>query len=74
MENAGVEDPLNGPFWDEGNFNGDRDVDITDFNYLADNFAPDGYATSAIPEPSTMLLASLALVLVGVSFRLSKNG
>ena len=49
------------------------DTDITDFNFLAANFAPDGYATSAIPEPSTMLLASLALILVGVSFRLSKN-
>ena len=73
MENAGVEDPLNGPFWDEGNFDGDGDTDITDFNLLAAIFSPDGYATSAIPEPSTMLLASLALILVGVSFRLSKN-
>ena len=49
------------------------DTDITDFNLLATNFAPAGYGTSALPEPSTMLLASLALVLVGVSFRLSKN-
>ena len=71
---AGVEDPLNGPFWNEGNFDGDGDTDITDFNFLASNFAPSGYSTSAIPEPSTMLLASLALILVGVSFRLSKNG
>jgi len=62
------------PFWNEGNFNGDDNVDITDFNLLAANFAPSGYATSTIPEPSTMLLASLALILVGVSFRLSKNG
>jgi len=52
------------------NFDGD---DITDFNLLAAIFAPAGYATSAIPEPFTMLLASLALILVGVSFRLSKN-
>ena len=59
--------------WLEGNFNGDDNVDITDFNLLAANFAPSGYSTSAIPEPSTMLLASLALILVGVSFRLSKN-
>ena len=51
----------------------DGDTDITDFNLLAANFAPSGYSTSAVPEPSTMLLASLALVLVGVSFRLSKN-
>ena len=60
--------------WLEGNFNGDDNVDITDFNLLAANFFPGGYATSAIPEPSGMLLASLALVLVGVFFRLSKNG
>jgi len=71
---TGDGDPLNGPFWNEGNFNGDDNVDITDFNLLAANFAPSGYSTSAIPEPSTMLLASLALILVGVSFRLSKNG
>jgi len=73
VENAGVEDPLNGPFWDEGNFNGDGDTDITDFNLLAANFFPSGYSTSTIPEPTTMLLASLALGLVGVSSRLSKN-
>jgi len=60
--------------WLEGNFDGDNDTDITDFNRLAANYIPAGYATSAIPEPSTMLLASLALILVGVSFRLSKNG
>ena len=71
---TGDGDPVNGPFWNEGNFDGDDDTDITDFNLLAANFSPSGYATSAIPEPSTMLLASLALILVGVSFRLSKNG
>jgi len=59
--------------WHHGNFDGDGDTDITDFNLLVANFAPGGYSTSATPEPSTMLLASLALVLVGVSFRLSKN-
>ena len=69
---AGDGYPNNGPFWDEGNFDGDDD--ITDFNLLAANFAPSGYSTSAIPEPSTMLLASLALIVVGVSSRLSKNG
>jgi len=71
---TGVEDPINGPFWNEGNFDGDGDIDITDFNLLAANFAPPGYATSAIPEPTTMILASLALILTSVSFRLSKNG
>ena len=71
---TGDGDSLNGPLWNEGNFDGDDDTDITDFNLLAANFSPAGYATSTIPEPSTMLLASLALILVGVSFRLSKNG
>ena len=74
---SGVEDspygPWNAPLWNEGNFDGDGDTDITDFNLLAANFAPDGYNSSAIPEPTTMLLASLALILLGVSFRLSKN-
>ena len=37
----------------EGNFDGDRDVDITDvditdFNFLASNFAPEGYGASAV--------------------------
>ena len=66
-------DPQNGPFWNEGNFDGDDDTNITDFNVLTANFSPGSYATSAIPEPTSLLLASLALILVGVSFRLSKN-
>ena len=70
---TGDGDPQNGPLWNEGNFDGDGDTDITDFNLLAGNFAPGGDATSAIPEPSAMLLASLAIILVGASFRLSKN-
>jgi len=70
---TGDGDPVNGPFWNEGNFDGDGDTDITDFNLLTANYMPAGYSTSAIPEPSTMLLASLALILVGISRRLSKN-
>jgi len=58
---TGDGDPVNGPFWNEGNFNGDDNVDITDFNLLASNFAPSGYATSAIPEPSSVLLLLLGL-------------
>ena len=50
--------------WTAGNFNGDHSIDITDFNFLAANFAPDGYGTSAIPEPSAMLLALLGLMLL----------
>ena len=71
---TGDGDPQNGPLWNEGNFDGDNDTDITDFNLLAANFSPAGYATSAIPEPTSLLLASLAVVLVSVSCRLSKNG
>ena len=38
----------------KGDFDGDKDVDITDFNFLAVNFAPDGYGASAVPEPSAL--------------------
>jgi len=50
--------------WTEGNFDGDNDIDITDFNFLAANFAPDGYGASAVPEPSSLLLALLGLMLL----------
>ena len=50
--------------WLEGNFDGDNDIDITDFNFLASNFAPDGYGASAVPEPSSLLLALLGLMLL----------
>lgn len=49
-------DPTNGPFWDQGNFDGDDDVDIADFNQLAMNFSPLGYSmVHAIPEPSSLV-------------------
>ena len=51
--------------WWEGNFDGDDDIDITDFNFLASNFAPEGYGASAVPEPSSFLLASMAVILLG---------
>ena len=58
-------DPRNGPFWTEGNFDGDDDVDITDFNFLASNFASGGYGASTVPEPCALLLASVAVILMG---------
>jgi len=58
---TGDGDPVNGPFWNEGNFDGDGDTDITDFNLLAANYMPGGYATSAIPGPSSMVLLLLGL-------------
>ena len=48
-------DPQNGPFWDEGNFDGDDDIDITDFNVLASDFMLSGYSAAAILEPSTVV-------------------
>ena len=46
------------PSYHRGDTEFDRDVDITDFNFLAANFAPDGYGASA------MLLALLGLTLL----------
>ena len=45
----------------------DRDVDITDFIFLASNFAPEGYGASAVPEPSVLLLVLLGLMLLAVT-------
>ena len=51
--------------WLEGNFDGDNDIDITDFNFLASNFAPDGYgASNAIPEPSSFILCVFGILAV----------
>ena len=50
-------------YWD-----GDGDVDLTDYNWLASNFAPGGYGTAAVPEPASvcLLLAGLlALLFLG---------
>lgn len=47
--------------WHLGNFDGDGDIDITDFNALSANFAPSSYGAQSIPEPT-----SIGLILVGV--------
>lgn len=47
----------------EGDADGDKDIDITDFNALASNFADTGYvATSAVPKPSSCLLYAFGLL------------
>ena len=63
---TGDGNPTNGPFWDQGNFDGDDDIDITDFNFLAANFTPAGYggSTTSIPEPAGFLLVVTGLVLL----------
>ena len=52
--------------WNEANFDGDDDIDITDFNFVAANFSDTGYGTSAVPEPSAALLATLGIILLTV--------
>ena len=47
--------------WQDGNFDEDGDIDLSDYNSLASNFKPLGYGAAAVPEPSTALLALLAL-------------
>jgi hypothetical protein len=50
--------------WAHGNFDGDMDVDLADFNSLATNFTAAGYVpqiNAAVPEPSAVLLALLAI-------------
>lgn len=52
-----------GATWAQGDFNGDGKVDLTDFGVLKANFGKDSGsapAGSAVPEPSSMLLACLA--------------
>ena len=53
----------NGLVWIDGDFDSDGDIDLSDYNSLASNFAPGGYGTTAVPEPGTILLALLLLVL-----------
>lgn len=45
-----------GLWWNQGNFDGDRDVDLDDFAILKEHF---GAKSSPVPEPSTGVLALL---------------
>ena len=59
-------DPLglnSGNDWSRGNFDGDADVDISDFAQLVRNFSPLGYAIqSALEAHSTTAVISAAVV------------
>ena len=59
---------------EQGNFDGDGNVDLSDYNSLASNFNPLGYGTAAVPEPAAALLALLALLLASAPGRLSNSG
>ena len=71
---TGDGNPTNGPFWDQGNFDGDDDIDITDFNFLAANFSPAGYggSTTAIPEPAGFLLVATGLLVLALGRQIKR--
>ena len=50
--------------WNDGNSDGDNDVDITDFNALATNYSPGGYGPAAVPEPASVCLLLVGLLLL----------
>lgn len=65
---AGFFDPLGerGPWkWSDGNFDGDTDIDISDYNALVGNFnVSGGYgaAITSVPEPAALMLLLVGLV------------
>ena len=52
-----------GLFWPQGNFDGDEDVDLADYNHLAGDFRPGGYGAPVheVPEPTSLVLGMLFL-------------
>lgn len=63
---AGFFDPIGsrGPhLWSGANFDGDHDVDLTDYNALVAHFNPIGYA-AAVPEPTGWCLFVAGLLLL----------
>jgi len=46
----------------QGDFSGDGKVDLSDFGILKSNFGQSSAASAAVPEPSGLVLAALALV------------
>lgn len=66
--NFGMKEAL----WGDGDFNGDGIVDLSDYGILKRNFgltADDWEATTAVPEPATMLVVGAGGVLLMVSKR-----
>ena len=57
---AGVNDALS-------NVDGDADIDLSDYNWLAANFNPGGYGTTAVPEPVSLAICMMGLIGVTVA-------
>ena len=61
--------------WLEGNFDEDDDIDLSDYNALASNFDPTGYASAAgVPEPPGVFLLLVGLLTMARGFRVSCRG
>jgi hypothetical protein len=57
-----------GPYlWGQGNFDGDGNIDLSDYNSLASNFSAVGYGTEAVPEPTALCLLVAGTLLLATS-------
>jgi hypothetical protein len=52
---------LDGKKWSEGDFNANGDVQFPDFVILANNFGLSAAAAAAVPEPTALMSAVVAL-------------
>ena len=62
-----------GKAWQTGDFNNDGLVDGGDYTLWADNFAPPAMAT-AVPEPSTCVLAISGVLICGLAAARRRRG
>ena len=44
------------------------DIDLSDYNSLASNFAPGGYGAAAVPEPNSFAIAVVAISGIAACF------
>ena len=67
---------INGPhYWSDGNFDGDDDIDITDFEILTANFAASCYTRwVGVPEPQAFSLVCLALLSLAFAWSIRDVG